>query len=170
MEMDWPRIEKEIAANRIEIIDTLGNFALNDVLLFWSSDPKLFAEQNLKWAPVIEWANQMLNARFLSTPGLEIPKENQATMAELKGFINNFSNKELAAFYTAALNMRSVLLALALVKGHLSAKEAYELSELEELYQAKTWGSEPVAEARRKSLKDTLAEVENYLRDERGLS
>ena len=69
----------------------------------------------------------------------------------------------LTAFYLAALNTRSVLLATALVKGHINADEAFELSELEELYQARKWGKEEVAEARRKSIKDTLNSIEKYL-------
>ena len=59
--------------------------------------------------------------------------------------------------------MRSVLLAVALIKGHINATEAFELSELEELYQARKWGSEPVAEARRNSIKDSLISAEKYL-------
>ena len=59
--------------------------------------------------------------------------------------------------------MRSVLLALALVKGKISANEAFELSELEELYQARKWGVEPIAEARRDSIKKILINVEQYL-------
>ena len=59
--------------------------------------------------------------------------------------------------------MRSVLLALALVKGKISANEAFELSELEELYQARKWGTEPVAEARRNSIKNLLISTEKYL-------
>ena len=59
--------------------------------------------------------------------------------------------------------MRSVLLALALVKGKINANKAFELSELEELYQARKWGTEPVAEARRNSIKNLLISTEKYL-------
>lgn len=170
MEMDWSKIEEDITSSRVKIIERLSDFALNDVLLFWSSNPQLFAEQKVKWAPVIEWINEAVNSRFLPTSGLEIPKANLETIAELKNFINNFSDKELTALYVAALHMRSVLLAVALVKGHLSADEAFELSELEALYQARRWGNEPVADARRKSIKDALLITEIYLKNERGLS
>ena len=74
------------------------------------------------------------------------------------------SDKELSGFYVAALNMRSVLLALALVKGKISASEAFELSELEELYQARKWGVDQIAETRRDSIKKILISAEQYLR------
>ena len=75
----------------------------------------------------------------------------------------SLSEKELSGFYIASLNMRSVLLALALVKGRITAEQAFELAELEELYQANKWGTEPIAEARRNSIKATLKQVEQYL-------
>lgn len=164
MQQDWKKIEEDIRGNRTEIIDRLGEFSLHDVLLFLSSDEKVLAEQTKKWVPVINWVNQTVNARFLSSKSLDIPKANYQTMAELKNYINAFSDKELTAFYIAAVNMRSVLLAIALVKGHINAAQAFELSELEELYQVRQWGNDPLAEARRRSLKMTLAEVEKYLK------
>ena len=70
----------------------------------------------------------------------------------------------MAVFYTAALDMHSVLLALALVKGKIDAKQAFELSEMEELFQARNWGKEAIAEARRRAIKDKLVDAESYLR------
>lgn len=163
MEVDFNKIQEDVKRNREELIDRLVNFSLNDVLLFWSSDDKLLAEQKAKWTPVLSWVNNAVNARFYTTSGLDVPKENQDTAMRLKKYIDSFSDKELTAFYIAALNMRSVLLALAMVKGKISADEAFELSELEELYQARKWGNEPVAEARRNSIKDTLLNAESYL-------
>ena len=134
MDYDWKKIEEDIRQHREELIDRLVVFSLNDVLLFWSSDEKLKQEQEKKWAPIIHWVDETVNARFKTTSGLETPSVNAETTLELKKYINGMSDKELAAFYVAALNMRSVLLALALIKGRINAKQAFELSELEELY------------------------------------
>lgn len=162
--MDWKVIEQDIQKNREDLIDRLVNFALNDALLFWSTDKKVHQEQKEKWTPIILWANKTVNVDFKATDSLDVIKENIDTADRLKSYLKSLSNKELSGFYVAALNMRSVLLALALVKGKISAEEAFELSELEELYQARKWGSEPVAEARRNSIKNTLISTENYLR------
>lgn len=161
---DWKLIESDVSKNREALIERLVNFALNDVLLFWSTDKNVQKLQEQKWTPIIVWANKIVNMDFKTTSSFDVPKDNLNTSAQLKEYLTSLSNKELSGFYVAALNMRSVLLALALVKGKINADEAFELSELEELYQANKWGMEPVAEARRNSIKSILVSAENYLR------
>lgn len=160
---DWKTIEQDVQKNKNAIIDRLVNFALNDVLLFWSTDKKVQKEQEKSWSPIIVWANQTVNVDFKKTDSLEVQSENVNTSSRLKDYLSSLSDKELSGFYIAALNMRSVLLALALVKGKINANKAFELSELEELYQARKWGTEPVAEARRNSIKNLLISTEKYL-------
>ena len=164
MEQNLKQVEKDIKLHRAEIIDRLVNFALNDVLLFWSSDKDVRKEQQEKWLPILRWVDETLNARFKQTTTLEAEKTDKKATLELKKYLDGLSDKELTSFYIAALNMRSVLLAVAMIKGRINAAEAFELSELEELYQARKWGSEPVAEARRNSIKDSLISAEKYLR------
>lgn len=160
---NWDVVESDVHKNKEAIVDRFVNFAPNDVLLFWSTDEKVQKEQEKLWTPIIAWANQAVNVGFKKTSTLEVQKENINSSSKLKDYLCSLSDKELSAFYVAALNMRSVLLALALVKGKINAEEAFSLSELEELYQANKWGSEPVAEARRASIKKTLSDIEQYL-------
>ena len=164
MEQNLKQVEEDIKQHRVEIIDRLVNFALNDVLLFWSTDKEVKKEQQEKWLPILTWVDDTLNTRFKQTTSLETDTSGKTAATELKKYLDNLSDKELTSFYVAALNMRSVLLAVAMIKGRINATEAFELSELEELYQARKWGSEPVAEARRNSIKDSLISAEKYLR------
>ncbi len=164
MEQNLKQVEEDIKQHRAEIIDRLVNFALNDVLLFWSTDKEVKKEQQEKWLPILKWVDDTLNTRFKQTTSLETDTSGKTAATELKKYLDNLSDKELTSFYVAALNMRSVLLAVAMIKGRINATEAFELSELEELYQARKWGSEPVAEARRNSIKDSLISAEKYLR------
>lgn len=163
MEQNLKQVEEDIKQHRVEIIDRLVNFALNDVLLFWSTDKEVKKEQQEKWLPILKWVDDTLNTRFKQTTSLETDTSSKTAATELKKYLDNLSDKELTSFYVAALNMRSVLLAVAMIKGRINATEAFELSELEELYQARKWGSEPVAEARRNSIKDSLISAEKYL-------
>lgn len=163
MEQNLKQVEKDIKQHRNEIIERLVNFALNDVLLFWSTDKNVQKEQQEKWLPILKWVDEKLNARFKQTTSLTADTNDKKAVNALEKYLNGLSDKELTSFYVAALNMRSVLLAFALIQGRINAAEAFELSELEELYQARKWGSEPVAEARRKSIKDSLVCAEKYL-------
>ncbi len=154
----------EIGAQRQVIIDKLVQFALTDMLLFWGQNKDLMLQQEKEWGPLLEWANHELNTKLMTTKGLDVPKENETANGRLKKVLETFSDRELVAFYAAALNMRSVLLALALVKGRINAEEAFHAAFLEELWQAENWGIEEEAEARRKTLKKELQDIEKFLK------
>ena len=82
----------------------------------------------------------------------------------LKTAFAKMTDKEMACYYAAALNMKSVLLALALVKGKINAQTAGKLSYLEELWQNEMWGNDEEAAKRRKERCDELVEIESYLK------
>lgn len=164
MQQDWQKLEADVLAHRQELTDRLVDFSRSDVLLFLSSDKKLMEQQKEKWLPIVNWINNTLKSSFSTTTTLNVPPADKRSLEDLKTYIDQLSAKEMTAFYMTALDMRSVLLALALVKGRIGAGEAFELSEMEELYQVRNWGSEPVAEARRRALRDNLIQAEKYLK------
>mgnify|MGYP001133532183 CR=1 FL=1 len=153
----------EIGKSRKEVIDRLVVFSQTDMLLFWGHEKDLIERQEKVWGPILQWANNEINVEFVKTQGLDVP-ENKASGEKLKDYLNSFSDKELAAFYVAALNMKSVLLAIALVKKRLSADEAFNAAFLDELWQAESWGVEKEAEKRRIELKKELHEIEDFLK------
>lgn len=158
------KMEREIGEHRDEIVDKMVQFLLTDMMLFWGQEKDLIASQEKVWRPLLEWAQQALDAKLVTTNDLDVPKENLQSGYRLKLFLQDLSDKELVAFYVAALDMRSVLLAAALVKGRLSADEAFEAAFLEELWQAKNWGADDEAENRRAELKQELIEIEEFLK------
>lgn len=153
----------EIGKSRKEVIDRLVVFSQTDMLLFWGHEKDLIERQEKVWGPILQWANNEINVEFVKTQGLDVP-ENKASGEKLRDYLNSFSDKELAAFYVAALNMKSVLLAIALVKKRLSAEEAFNAAFLDELWQAESWGVEKEAEKRRTELKKELHEIEDFLK------
>ncbi len=155
---------QEIATYREDIIKRLLKYGATDVLLFWGSDKDLIERQEKEWAPLLEWARDEFDAKFVKTHGLDVPEENAESGYRFKFFLEHLSDKELAAFYLAALNMRSVLLAAALVKGRINAAQAFQAAYLEELFQAEAWGSDEEAEAKREERQQELREIETFLK------
>ena len=164
MELNFTKLQEDVEAHREEITEKLIIFSRSDALLFWSPDESLRKEQEKLWLPVLVWANNTLNTDFKSTTGLEVENTDRKRYFELKNFLEGLSGKEITALYLTAINTRSVLLGVAMVKGYGNAEQIFDLAELEELYQANRWGREEVAEARRQSIKDTLKSIEKYLK------
>ncbi len=161
---DLNKMADEVGKQRQVIINKLVQFSLTDMLLFWGQNKDLILLQEQEWAPLLQWAGQKLNVKLKTTQSLDVPKENEEAGWRLRKILEGFSDKELVAFYAAALNMRSVLLAFALVKGKINAEEAFHAAFLEEIWQAENWGVEEEAEKRRQSLKKELQEIEKFLR------
>ena len=155
--------QREIAKNRGEVIDRLVRYSLTDMLLFWGQEKDLIERQTEAWGPILKWASEELAAKFVTTQSLDVPEENRTSGYRLKQFMETLSDRELTAFYAAALKMRSVLLAAALVKGKINAEEAFRAAFLDELWQAETWGADEEAENRRQTIKNEICEIEKFL-------
>lgn len=154
---------QEISQYRQDIIKRLMQYAGTDLLLFWGTNKDVMARQEKIWQPLLEWAKEEFHTKFVKTHQLDVPVQDKQTGIRLKLFLEGLSDKELAAYYLAALNMRSVLLAAALVKGRINAREAFEAAYLEELYQAEVWGSDDEAEAKRQERLQELCDIEKFL-------
>lgn len=154
---------QEISQYRQDIIKRLMQYAGTDLLLFWGTNKDVMARQEKIWQPLLEWAKEEFHTKFVKTHQLDVPVQDKQTGIRFKLFLESLSDKELAAYYLAALNMRSVLLAAALVKGRINAREAFEAAYLEELYQAEVWGSDDEAEAKRQERLQELCDIEKFL-------
>ena len=152
----------EISQDREIVIEKLVKFSLTDMLLFWSTNEKLFLRQQELWTPILIWAKENLDTKFNITKEINIPDQDSQSGIKLKMFLESLTDKELTGFYFASLNMRSILLAAALIKGKITAKQAYEASCIEELWQAEKWGNDGAADNRRKSLLAELEAIEKF--------
>lgn len=164
METKLKKSVAEIAKDRSTIIDKLVQFSQTDMLLFWGGNDELVKRQQKHWTPVLSWAKENLDTKFQTTTSLDVPQQDSKSSEHFKMFLQSLSDKELTAFYFAALNTHSVLLASALIKGKISAKEAFEASCLEELWQADYWGNDKAASCRRKSLLQELEQIEAFVK------
>lgn len=156
--------EAEIRQKRDEIIEKLVDFSKTDALLYWDTRPDLQKRQAEVWGPILDWAKQEINCRYDKTDNLQVPEQKNNEVENFRRFLRGLTDKELAAFWLASLNMRSELLAAALVKGKIDADTAFAAANLEELWQNESWGEDEAAVKARKSLLTELQEIGAYLK------
>lgn len=152
----------EINGYKDEIIDKLVEFSKTDLILFWDRKTDLYLLQEKEWRPILTWVEKELNVELKISNNLDVP-ENVGLQEVLRKILFNMSDKELVCCYAAALNMRSVLLALAFVKRKLKAEDVWKLSYLEELWQNNLWGVDEEANAKRLERSRELKDIESYL-------
>ena len=165
MEKDIAAALADVAKNRTEIIERLIEFSETDMLLFWGENKDLAERQQKLWQPLLDWAQSEFGVQLKTTQGIDVPKQDENTGEKIRDFLNILNDGQLLAFFKAALNMRSVLLAAALVKGRITADQAFEAAFIEELWQSENWGVVEEAEQRRNELKGELKEIEAFLKN-----
>lgn len=153
---------KEINDNRIKMQNQLLEFAETDLLFFFSDKPELFNRQKLKWQPILDWAQNRYGIKLNTTQSLDVP-DNANWLKCLAREFNQLSDKEFCCWYAAALNLRSVLLGLVMIKGYADYKMVAELAGLEELWQNEQWGIDDQALALRQKKADELSDIESFL-------
>ena len=147
---------------REKIIVDILSFVDTDVLFFRAEYPdNLIKKQNEKWNPVLEWFRKEYGVEPKITSQITPPKQDKRLAKVIGDEVRKMSGRELIAFSKMAGGFTSLILALAVMKKHISVDDAFALSRLDELFQNEMWGEDEEALNSRKL---ALDEVKNAMR------
>lgn len=142
---------------RGQVTGFLLGFGGSDVLCYRADSPSDLAElQAKRWQPWLDWVAQEIEAPLAVTVGI-VPLEQEAeSLARLQRRIEAYDDWVVTALQSLAPCLGSLVLALAVVEGKLTAGEAFELSRLDETFQADRWGIDSEAKARSDGLRQEV--------------
>jgi len=147
---------------REKIIADILSFVDTDVLFFRAEYPdNLIKKQNEKWNPVLEWFATEYGVEPKITSQITPPRQDKKLAKAIGDEVRKMSGRELIAFSKTAGGFTSLILALAVMKKHISVDDAFALSRLDELFQNEMWGEDEEALNSRKL---ALDEVKNAMR------
>ncbi len=140
-------VAKAMEATRAEIV----RYAGSDLLCYRAEGPESLAErQRLGFDPSLDWAADVLGARFVLTAGVTHVAQPPETLEALRAAVEAFDDPvALAALNVVTTLTGSAVLALAVARGRLSADEAWRLAHIDEDFQIERWGEDEGATARR---------------------
>lgn len=134
--------------NRDTLTAEARKYAGTDVLCYRESDVRLHREeQAAKWDPILAWAADQ-GVDLKATHGLMAIKQDEGALDAVATFADSLDDMRLTLFVHLVAVSGSAILAMAVMKGHLTGEAAYELSRLDELWQIKYWGEDEVAKER----------------------
>ncbi|MBI5163851.1 MAG: ATPase [Magnetospirillum sp.] len=148
-----------IGTERELVAEQLVRYGGTDLLCYRAEAPvALVRRQDAGWQPLLDWAEARFAARLTTTAGVMAVEQPEVALAALGRAIAGIDDWRMAALSVAAAASGSLVLALALVEGRLSAAEVFSLSQLDESFQIEQWGEDAEAVARRAALEaDILA-------------
>lgn len=146
-----------IAANRDGVIGAILRFGENDLLCYRAHQPpELVARQRAGWDPVLDWLAQRHGAKLAVSHGLNHVDQPQDAMATLRRLLEGLDGFTLAGLQVIASVTGSLALALTVLDNALSGARAFELSRIDETYQAEKWGQDAEAVKRTAALAHEL--------------
>lgn len=140
-----------IATDPQAVFEDILRFSSSDMLCYRADGPDgLVARQNEKWDPVIDWAANVLGARFTLIEGIMPKEQPKEAIAAFAVTLRKYQSPiELAALHLVTSLTGSAILALAFAEGELTADEAWELAHLDEDWTIEHWGEDAEASHRR---------------------
>ena len=134
--------------NREALISEARKYASTDVLCYREGEVRLHHEEQAeKWDPILAWAAEQ-GVTLKTTSGLMAVTQDDKALDAVAGFARNLDNMELTLFVHLIAVFGSAILAMAVMKFHLTGDTAFELSRLDEIWQIKYWGEDEEAKDR----------------------
>ena len=127
----------------------IAKYLSSDLVFYRADAPQRLCERQAEhWDPIMAWARQELGAHFLLGAGVIHVAQPQAAL-DAAGAAIPSDPWRLGALHAATTLTGSALLALALMRGRLSADVAWAAAHVDEDWNIEQWGEDELAAARR---------------------
>jgi chaperone required for assembly of F1-ATPase len=139
-----------IAPDKQAFARNIAVYAETDLTCYRADAPaSLVARQARAWDPLLDWARGRYDVAFSVTSGIVHVAQPAATIDRLSRAVAAFDAFRLAALSPLTTLSGSLVIALALAERAIGEEEAWRAAELDELWQAETWGEDALATAAR---------------------
>jgi chaperone required for assembly of F1-ATPase len=158
-----------VATQMEQVAAEIAKFAGSDLVCYRAGEPDaLVATQNAAWTPMLDFARDVLEARFNLAEGVMFVAQPEESVAAVARAVQAEAARPDGAFRLTALHEMtaltgSVLIALTLAKGALGFDPGWAAAHVDEDHQIRLWGADEEAQARRQTrLRDMRAAYEMY--------
>jgi chaperone required for assembly of F1-ATPase len=139
-----------VAADRAAAIRAIAPYAETDTLCYRGEPGDALHQRQLEvWEPLLSAAERRWDVHFERVGGIIHCLQPATTLARMEAVLAAESDFALAALRTLASLAASLVIALAAVTPGADPRTLWDAANLEEDWQAKLWGQDAEAEARR---------------------
>jgi chaperone required for assembly of F1-ATPase len=139
----------KVAVQHAEVAELLVAYGDSDLLCYRATSPaELVTRQAEQWDPLLDWLNDQFGVRLSVQSGVMHVAQPDSAMSRLRAEVHGMTAFELAAFHDLVGLSGSLVLGLAATRDARPIAELWDLSRLDEAWQAEQWGvDEEAAEA-----------------------
>ncbi|MCR9068515.1 MAG: ATPase [Rhodobacteraceae bacterium] len=148
-----------------DVVAMLAAYAETDLLCYRAEAPEtLIRRQADGWDPMLDWADEALGAGFRVTRGVLPVDQEAATLDRIRAILSGYAPFPLTAVHDLVTLSGSVVLGLAVAEGRLSPETAFDLSRIDEVFQAEIWGEDAEAAAAAADKRAQYLQAHRFLR------
>ena len=143
--------------------DQVAQYAAADLICYFAEGPAgLVERQEGLWTPWLARVKADAGLRFIRATGIVHRPQPPETIAGVRALALGLDDFALAGLAFATALFGSAVLAIAVLRGWLSGPEAFELSRLDEAWQAEQWGVDAEAAERTERLRAEAAMLDRW--------
>ena len=130
-----------------EVADMIAAYGDTDLLCYRATSPRELAlRQSEAWDPLLDWADSALGARLLPVAGVMHAPQAPAALKKLRALVHAQDDFALTALHDLVALSGSLVIGLAALEGR-QAETLWDVSRVDEAWQAELWGADDEAEA-----------------------
>jgi chaperone required for assembly of F1-ATPase len=153
-----------VAPQRERIAANVAQYGATDLVCYRAESPVGLVERQQKvWGPLVDWVRLQFDAPLAVFTGVMPRPQPPETLQALRTSIECLGDLELTALQAVTAASGSLVIALALLKGHINADQAWAASQLDETYQIEKWGEDAEAAKRRQTLLQDMRSAARFL-------
>ncbi len=130
------------------VVEIVAAYGATDLVCYRAETPAgLVARQAEGWDPLMQFAARDLGAPLVATTGVIPVAQPPASLARLEAAVRTLDPFALTAFHDLVSLSGSLVLGFAVIRGVAAPEALWDVSRLDEAWQAEVWGSDDEAEA-----------------------
>ena len=153
-----------IKFSRDSYIKDMIAFVDTDLICYRSEKPfDLIELQKKSWDPVVSFIQNYTGEEIDTCQSIMPLSQNKVLLSKLNTFIDKFSDQQISALHRMTYITGSIFISICALKGDILKSEAFTLSFLDEIWQAKNWGIEGDAEKKRDAISWELNKIISFV-------
>lgn len=160
-----------VADRHAEVAAYVAGYGATDLLCYRAEGPgQLAARQAAAWDPLLDWTADAFGARLFPTEGVMPIAQQPVALARLQRAVADFDAFGLTGLHDLVTLSGSLVLGLAVARGHLGPEDAWERSRIEEDWQIEQWGHDEEADIAAGNRRDAFLAADRFIQSAQKLT
>ena len=137
----------KVAVQHSDVAEILAAYGDSDLLCYRADYPEVLVQRQAEqWDPMLDWAEEVFSVRLETRTGVMHQPQDPAALAHLSAHVQKMNHFELTGFHDLVSLSGSLILGFAAAQGVKTPKAIWDMSRLDEIWQAEEWGADEEAE------------------------